>query len=154
MRIYPNVDDQSAALRRDYPSFAMIDRKGETAIWRGTLKPLMLTYTVTVSYRVPWVMERLDLLAMQPRVRVASPPLRLRRGDPEGALPHVYWMSPTDPVLCLFDTDTDEWTPADLLSETTVPYAIDWLGCYEGWRATGAWTGGGRHPHALPAGAI
>jgi hypothetical protein len=49
------------------------------------------------------------------------------------------------PVLCLFDPSACEWTPCDLLAETTVPWTIDWLACYEGWRATGEWTGGGRH---------
>ncbi|ADJ23865.1 hypothetical protein Hden_2064 [Hyphomicrobium denitrificans ATCC 51888] len=32
-----------------------------------------------------------------------------------------------------------------LLSETTVKWTIDWLACYDGWRATGKWAGSGRH---------
>jgi hypothetical protein len=74
--------------------------------------------------------------------------LKSRQGDPEGDLPHVY-ASGDQILLCLFDPDTREWAPCDLLSETTVPYATDWLACYEGWRATGEWTGGGRHPQPL-----
>jgi len=33
----------------------------------------------------------------------------------------------------------------DLIALTTVPWAADWLACYEGWLATGRWHGGGRH---------
>ncbi len=150
MRIFPNIDDQIAALKSDFPSFEVVRREGEFAIWQGTLKPLMRTYTVAIIYRVPMVLERIDLLSMQPRVRVLSPRLTPRRGDPEGDLPHVYWVDGDPiPLLCLFDPDTTEWTPSDLLSRTTVPYTSDWLACYEGWRATGSWTGGGRHAQLL-----
>jgi hypothetical protein len=47
--------------------------------------------------------------------------------------------------LCLFDAEANEWTPFHMIAETTIPWTLDWLACYEGWRATGAWTGGGRH---------
>ena len=153
MRPFPNIVDQIEALRSDFPSLALRERKGETAVWQGTLKPLMMTYTISISYRVPLAVERMNLLSMQPRVRVVSPKLVARRGDPEGDLPHVYSLPSGDPILCLFDPDTAEWTPSDLLSKTTVPYTIDWLACYEGWRATGEWTGGGRHPVPSPIGA-
>lgn len=150
---FPNIDDQTAALRRDFPSFVLLKREGNVAALRGDVKPLMRTYTIVITYRMPLVVERLDLLSTQPRVRVVRPQLLIRPGDPEGDLPHVYWLSPTDPILCLFDPETSEWTPHDLLSKTTVPYAIDWLACYEGWRATGSWTGGGRHAQLLQSGA-
>ena len=152
MRPFPNIEDQTAALKRDFPSFALEKREGNAATWRGDVRPLMQTHTVLITYRVPSVFDRLDLLSMQPRVRVTRPRLLTRPGDPEGALPHVYWVSPTDPILCLFDPETTEWTPSQLLAETTVPYAIDWLACYEGWRATGTWMGGGRHAQQLPTG--
>ena len=38
-----------------------------------------------------------------------------------------------------------EWTPAMTIASTTVPWALDWLACYELWLMTGRWTGGGRH---------
>ncbi|MFY9294891.1 MAG: hypothetical protein WAP03_30040 [Methylorubrum rhodinum] len=121
------------------------------AIWTGRLRPFLLSYEIRIAYRAPMVVERIDPLRQQPRVRVMSPPLRRRPGDPEGSLPHVYADDPTHPALCLFDHETSEWTPFHLLSNTTVPWALDWLGCYEGWRATGSWTGGGRHADSSPA---
>ena len=80
-------------------------------------------------------------------VRVLDPPLRPRPGDPEGQLPHVYYTGPgaLDVVLCMFDPDADEWSPYSNIAETTLPWTVEWLASYEGWRATGQWTGGGRH---------
>jgi hypothetical protein len=149
IKIYPDIDDQTAALRERFSSFKLVRRNGAAAEWRGTLQPLMQSYDVSITYRVPLVVERLDLHAMQPLVRVLNPPLRGREGDREGYLPHVYITTDGDVILCLFDPETDEWTPAELLADTTIPYTIDWLACYEGWRATGRWTGGGRHPQKL-----
>lgn len=135
-------------MRGSWPSLRAERVDVRTACWRGPLKPLLQTYEVQIVYRAPVIIERIEPLRQQPRVRVLSPRLRRRRGDAEGALPHVYWDDPDRPALCLFDHDTGEWTPFHLLADTTIPWSIDWLTCYEGWRATGEWTGGGRH--ALP----
>ena len=107
----------------------------------------MQTFTIEISYRAPSVIELLDSRRLQPRVRILSPRLRPRRGDPEGQLPHVYYVGddPLDVVLCMFDPDSDEWSPLMTIAETTVPWAIDWITSYEGWRATGKWTSGGKH---------
>lgn len=139
------LEEQVAAMRSAWPAFTAERRGDRSAIWRGQLKPFLLRYDVEITYRVPTVVERLDPLRQQPLVRVLSPRLKHRPGHVEGSLPHVYWDDATHPALCLFDHETNEWTPCRLLSETTVPWALDWLGCYEGWRATGEWTGGGRH---------
>jgi hypothetical protein len=31
------------------------------------------------------------------------------------------------------------------IAETTLPWACDWIVCYEFWLITGVWRGGGRH---------
>lgn len=148
MSAFPSIDAQISSMRADYPAFKVSARGDNWAVWNGSLTPLMQRYEIEIAYRVPFVVEQLDLLKLQPRVRVLEPMLRPRRGDPEGELPHVYY-GKDGPILCLFDPETAEWTPVELLSQTTVPYAIDWLVCYEGWRATGQWSGGGRHPATL-----
>ena len=142
---FPGISDQDEAIRARWPAFRLLRQEGRAAVWRGPLRPLMATYEVQVTYQVPLAVERLDPVRQQPRVRVMSPRLRERRGDPEGDLPHVYWDDREHPSLCLFDIETGEWTPSDLIAATTLPWAADWLACYEGWRATGEWTGGGRH---------
>lgn len=113
--------------------------------WRGYVRPLLTTYEISILYRLPVVIERIDPLRQQPEVRVISPALKHRSGNSEGDLPHVYWDDPVYPMLCLFDPEAMQWSPQDLIAETTIRWAIDWLGCYEGWRATGRWSGGGRH---------
>lgn len=145
------IDEQIAAVRDGWPTFRVLARNDRSAVWQGVLKPFMLGYEVRIAYRVPYVVERIDPLRQQPEVRVVSPALKRRQGDSEGPLPHVYVDKAGDPILCLFDHETDEWTPLRLIAETTIPWALDWLGCYEGWRATGVWSGGGRH--AEPAAA-
>lgn len=141
------IHEQISEMADKWPALAAALYDGGRATWRGPLRPLLQTFTVEISYRAPLVIELLDNRRLQPRVRIISPALRPRRGDPEGALPHVYYLGdgPLDVVLCMFDPDSDEWSPMMRVAETTVPWTIDWLTSYEGWRATGKWTGGGKH---------
>lgn len=137
-------------MRASWPTMQAERIDDRTARWRGELKPLLRSYEVMVTYRAPHIIERIDPLRQQPGVRVVSPVLKQRPGHAEGDLPHVYWDDPDRPALCLFDHETGEWTPFHLLADTTIPWAVNWLTCYEGWRATGEWTGGGRHAEPLP----
>jgi hypothetical protein len=142
----PTFNRQIEAMRSAWPSFKKVRvRAGRSVRWIGTLRPALMTYEIEITYQVPLIIERIDPLRQQPRVRVVAPPLKPRKHDPQGALPHVYWDDPERPALCLFDHEDRQWSPFDLLADTTVPWTIDWLACYEGWRATGEWTGGGRH---------
>lgn len=142
----PTIEDQIAAMASKWPTFAARRLDDRTAAWRGPLRPLMRTYELRIIYRAPLIFERIDAMRMQPDVTVLSPRLKLMARSAEGNLPHVYWGDDGSASLCLFDPDTREWSPADLLADTTVLFTIDWLTCYEGWRATGEWAGGGRHP--------
>jgi hypothetical protein len=148
--LIPTIDRQIEAMLAAWPSFKVVARADRTATWVGALRPGLMTYEVEITYRVPLIVELIDPLRQQPSVRVLSPRLKQRRGNPHGDLPHVYWDDPERPTLCLFDHENRQWSPLDLLADTTVPWTIDWLTCYEGWRATGEWTGGGRHPAKQP----
>ena len=130
-----------------WPQFEVVRCDKTTALWEGKLRPIFKSFTVQILYRAPMVLERLNARKIQPRVKIVDPPLRPRRGDPEGELPHVYYVGDgsLDVVLCMFDPESREWSPSMRLAETTVPWTIDWLASYEGWRATGEWVGGGRH---------
>jgi len=145
-----SIDQQIASMAVAWPCLRLAGRDGSIATWQGKLRPLFRTFTVRITYRAPFAIELLEPRRIQPRVRVVDPPLRPRRNDPEGQLPHVYYVGdgPLDVVLCMFDPQTNEWSPEMPLAETTVPWTIDWLASYEGWRATGEWTGGGRHREA------
>ncbi|MDP9762084.1 MULTISPECIES: hypothetical protein [Agrobacterium] len=132
------MKEQVAAMRATWPAFSHRTFGNDAVIWRGTLKPLMRPYEIKVEYCTDWVISG-------PRVRVISPTLTRLPDNSEGSLPHVYNRD-RDPFLCLFDPAQDEWSGWDLVSETTIPWTIDWLACYEFWLMTGVWEGGGRHP--------
>lgn len=141
----PTINAQIAAMDLAWPRFRVRRLDDRTTVWTGDLRPIFQVYEVEIRYKAPTILERLDPLRQQPNVSVLNPKLKRRNGDPEGPLPHVYWDDPQRPALCLFDFEASEWTPFDLLAETTVPWTLNWLACYEGWRASGVWTGGGRH---------
>lgn len=44
-------------------------------------------------------------------------------------------------ALCLFDPDTGEWDNTNLIADTTVVWASEWLHHYELWHVTGEWHG-------------
>ena len=140
-----SIDDQISAMAETWPSFQLVGRDGDAAHWRGILRPLLQRYEVQILYRAPKLIEKLDAMIHQPRVSVLRPALRPREGDPEGRLPHVYYNKDNDVSLCLLDPDAGDWSPADLIAQTTVGWTIEWIAAYEGWRATGKWTASGRH---------
>lgn len=139
------IDAQIADMVAIWPELKLVAREGTSAVWRGPLRPLLQTFHVDIAYRAPIIIERLNVRILQPRVRVLSPPLRHRPDDPEGRLPHVYYGPDGKVTLCMLDPDADDWSPVDSLAQTTVPWIIEWLAAYEGWRATGQWTASGRH---------
>lgn len=130
-----------------YSDIKLIRQERQILIWQGPLRPLHKTYQTQIVYRVPFAIELIDLIRDQPKVQIIRPKLKPLLNTKDSPLPHVY-PNKSDhslPFLCLFDPDAREWTPSDLLAETTVPWTAHWLACYEGWRATGVWRGGGRH---------
>lgn len=141
----PSIDEQISAMNATWPGIQLVRREGDAAYWRGMLRPLLQGYEVQILYRAPKLIEKLDTRIHQPRVSVLRPQLKPRPGDPEGRLPHVYYSKDGDVTLCLLDPDAGDWSPADLIAQTTVGWTIEWLAAYEGWRATGKWTASGRH---------
>jgi hypothetical protein len=131
------IAEQSAAMRAAWPRFSahILPGRGDTVRWIGTARPQFAAYRIEIRYR----------LFDDPEVRVIEPELKRLPGNEEGQLPHVYPPA-DDPTLCLFDPKASQWNPSMAIAETTVPWAVDWLACYELWLMTGKWPGGGRHP--------
>ena len=50
------------------------------------------------------------------------------------------------PKLCLTYWDEDKWNNSILLTDSYIPWAIEWTEFYEIWLLTGKWHGGGVHP--------
>src|SRR3546814_5456043 len=78
-----------------------------------------------------------------PYVMITDPPIEPRPGGTYDQIPHLMFDSdnPIKSGLCLFDPDGREWSDADLIAETTVKWASEWLHYYELWHLTGEWLG-------------
>jgi hypothetical protein len=81
----------------------------------------------------------------RPYVVVSDPPIAPRLGLTYEDIPHLMFSAkePTRSGLCLFDPAGREWTPADLIAETTIAWSAEWLHFYELWHLCGAWLGPG-----------
>ncbi len=134
------LSQQIEAMAVAWPMFRVgrRDRIARSVVWSGTVKPQFTSYRVEIRYEV----------GNFPQVRVLSPELERLPGNEEGSLPHVYGPS-SDPRLCLFDPENDEWNSTMLIADTIIPWTIEWLTFYEFWLMTGVWSGGGRHPTPL-----
>jgi hypothetical protein len=102
--------------------------------WRIALQPtpISIAYTVVVDYQ----------LGRNPHIYVSDPQLVTR---PDERLPHTFTK---DGSLCLY---YDEFLPSrDLIADTLVPWASEWLLHYELWLATGEWCGGGIDHRSQP----
>ena len=142
-----DIDSQCEAMDQMWPEFQLLAKSSQFARWEGPLRPLAQRYRVRISLGVREVAER-RFLVPHPEVVVVKPLLRRRAQSPGEPVPHHYRnrFDPYQPILCLYDPDAEEWCANDSVAEKIVPWTIDWLACYEGWLATGQWTGGGRHP--------
>ena len=66
----------------------------------------------------------------------------------EDKVPHCYKRYYKDEKnefvkICLYYPKYKEWTKDMYISDTIIPWAIEWLYYYECWRLTGKWLGGG-----------
>jgi len=126
-------DAQLAAMRKMWPDFAGRRLPNGTLYWTGPLRPKAQFYTV----RLFWKPGAMSL----PYVVVHDPPLEPRAGGTFAEIPHLIFDQDDPPHsgLCLFDPEGREWTPADLIAETTIYWAAEWLAYYELWHITGEW---------------
>jgi hypothetical protein len=142
------INQQVALMRQLWPGFQVRGKASWMVTWEGRLRPFHQSYLVKVFYCIGRDLDSAEILPVRPRVTVLEPLLTRRPEDPDETIPHHYpnRTDPEHPVLCLFDPREREWQHGDPIAETTLPWAVNWLACYEGWQATGEWTGGGRHP--------
>lgn len=126
------VKAQLAAMARHYPGFSAVEYPDGTIVWKGHLRPKMQTYAVGVGWRPSMPL---------PYVMILDPPIRPRRGGSYDEIPHLIYdaRTPRYSGLCLFDPDTNEWTPSMLIAKTTMRWASEWLHYYELWHTFGEW---------------
>jgi hypothetical protein len=141
--------DQIARMRDLFPDMRHMEHSRWWTTWIGPVRPLHRVYTIRLQYlRRYWLGELEIINGYTPQVTVAEPVLKLEHPRTRRPVPHVYWREdcPERSTLCLYDPAASQWSPDDFIADTIVPWACEWLACYEGWLATGEWTGGGRHP--------
>lgn len=138
-----------------WPQFKLTEKVGQSAMWEGVLAPDKREHLVRVQYRAPMVLENFTVFNVQPLVQVIRPKLERHADYEEGPIPHVYKNKSdrSPPYLCLFSPSLGEWDVSDLLSDTTIFWANEWLYFYEGWLVTKKWRGGGRHTGGASDGA-
>lgn len=124
---------QMAAMQKHWPDFTGEKKADGLLVWTGPLRPKAQVYRIGVLWK-PAVMSL-------PYVIVVDPKIRPRPGAKFEDIPHLIFDG-TDPehsALCLFDPEGREWTGSDLIAETTIKWASEWLTYYELWHVTGEW---------------
>ncbi len=124
---------QQEAMYRLWPDFDGLKAPNGLLCWYGPLRPKAQKYFVEIYWH-PKLLDR-------PHVIIAEPAIKPIAENEYENIPHLIFKS-TDPqrsALCLFDPDGNEWTPCDLIAETTVCWTAEWLIYYELWHLTGEW---------------
>ena len=105
-------------------------------IWKQRVRPseLSRTYDITVKYN-----------GKIPEVYLYNQGIMTKEDE---YIPHCFrrhYKNKEDEYvkLCLYYPRYHEWSNDMFLSETVIPWTIDWLYYYELWRITGKWLGGG-----------
>lgn len=134
--------------RRRTPIEQLIELKKKYVVEKNNLKhnsfscqllvrptPLSIEYTLKVVFE-PDQNVPFSVYVVNPK------PLKL--AESATRLEHVY--DNQKQRLCLYRPGKKQWDRSMLLSETAIPWAIEWLYFYEIWVSTGKWLGGGEHP--------
>ncbi|MDC8012798.1 hypothetical protein [Tahibacter soli] len=141
--------EQIARMRSRFPDFRLTFDGGWCVNWVGHVRPLCQRYELRIAYSLGRWIGDIWVASIRPQIWLVDPALELyTEFAPGERVPHIYFDSkhPLNSRLCVFDPQSDEWDSSLAIADTIVPWVIDWLVSYEGWHATGKWTGGGRHP--------
>jgi hypothetical protein len=144
-----SVDEQDAAIRRDFSDFKLVAKAGWIGVWEGPVKPAGKTYRIRVVYFSRRFFDGWTLENPYVSVYVVDPPVGAQE---EKLLPHIYWneRSPDWPTLCLYDPKELVWTPEYSIAATIIPWTSEWLLFFEYWQIAGEFRGPGRHPDRRP----
>lgn len=133
---YKSIDEQIASMKSKYPQFNITYPTHSSMKVVGFLQPTSrsVLYNFELKYN----------LTGNPRTKIISPVLQ--RNSKGEDIPHIY----PGEYLCLYQPKYCEFTRADFLSDTIIPWTSMWLYHYEVWLMTDEWLGGGEHPITKP----
>jgi len=130
------ISQQLFKLINCWRSGKIIYQSYKQIIWRCELRPTALSryYEVTLIYRLNGL----------PEVYVKRDDLV----DVDAAdFPHIYKREKNRVKLCLYYGK--EFNTSMYISDTIIPWTVEWLFYYELWIKTKIWFGGGIHPVPL-----
>jgi hypothetical protein len=144
-----SVDEQDAAIRRDFLDFKLEAKAGWMGVWEGPVKPANKVYRIRIVYFSMRFFDGWTLENPYVSVYVVDPPVG---AEEERLLPHIYWNKrhPEWPTLCLYDPKEMLWTPELSIAATIIPWTSEWLLFFEYWQISGEFRGPGRHPDRSP----
>lgn len=111
--------------------------KGDNLYWEGNIQPTPLSkvYNVLILYH----------LNHYPRIEVFIKGDNLKKlDDPD--FPHKYKIYKDKNAVKICLDRYQQFNKYCFISNTIIPWVIEWLYYYEIWLATGDWLGGGEHP--------
>jgi hypothetical protein len=120
-----------------WPEFKFGRVTNDLVRWDGPLRGAQKWYRVGAL----WLVDG----SYRPYVFLVDPRLRPREGETFEQIPHLLFddNKPQYSGLCLFDPNGNEWSNKNLIADTTMWWAGEWLFYYEMWRLDGVWRGGG-----------
>jgi hypothetical protein len=128
---------QANRMRIVWPQFEFKVFNSKLIGWKGRVRGFQKQHLIQVL----WFPNSED----KPYVTLRDPALRPREGATFDQIPHLlfYEEEPELSGLCLFDPKGGEWSNKQLIADTTIPWAAEWLLYYELWHFRGVWQGGG-----------
>ena len=142
-----SMQEQMQRMRKLYPGFEVVFDAEWHVVWDGCVRPIAKTFRVQIGLTLKDWLGEMRINSRYPQVWMIEPKLVVVSDtSTQSLVPHIYPNTSdlTKSSLCLFDPAQREWTRDMAIADTTLPWTIDWLTSYEGWLATGEWTGGGR----------
>jgi hypothetical protein len=126
-----SIGSQISSLRSHFPNLVVtfLGHNGLRVV--GDISPT--ARSIKYNFELTYVIKG------KPILKIINP--KLTKNFKNEEIPHIY----PDNSLCLYRPKYGEFTGADFLSETIIPWASLWLYYYEVWHITGEWLGGGEH---------
>jgi len=112
-------------------------RSGKRLIYKMELSPSEASRLYRCELHVPAGLTVPSMFVIEPDLKVLTGGKRP---------PHTYSHDGAGIKLCLWKPRYKEWKWSMKLSETYVPWTVEWLWYFEDWLETGIWAGGGEHP--------
>ena len=130
-------------MKHVWPTFGHRLFSDGLSIWIGKIRPYQASYKISIFWKAG--------SSQKPWVSLLAPELTPRKGGSYEEIPHLlyYEKDPKLSGLCLFDPDKKEWSNKQLIADTTMFWALEWLQHYEFWHYDGIWRGKSIGPESI-----